>query len=132
MFRNFPCICGTFFLGNLSLGFEELSGVLAHLPVRPCFQQQQNNKGNLCFESVLITVGSHFSVLRSQVFCRILGRDFDDGRLLVGRFFCVPTLESALLWAITSAFSCLGDRSILARIVYLTIKDIAISFAEQT
>lgn len=123
-----------FFLGKFECGLRGAQWCgLAHLPVRPCFQQQQNNKGNLCFESVLITVGSHFSVLRSQVFCRILGRDFDDGRLLVvGRFFCVPTLESALLWAITSAFSCLGDRSILARIIYLTIKDIAISFAEQT
>lgn len=92
--QELPMHLWYFFLGKFEFGLRgaQCCG-LAHLPVRLCFQQQQNNKGNLCFESVLITVGSHFSVLQSQVFCRILGRDFDDGYLLVGRFFCVPTLE---------------------------------------
>lgn len=95
-----------FFLGNLSLGFKELCGIgeLTCCQVRPCFQQQQNDKGNVCFESVLVTVGSHFSVLRSQVFCRILGWDFDNGfqvlnsdrqawRQVPLSLFTSPTLE---------------------------------------
>lgn len=99
-----------------------------HLPARPCFQQQQNSKGVLCFESTLVIVRSYFSVL----FCRTLALDFDDRHMLVGRFFCSGFGNyNALLWAVTSAFSSLGYISILARIVHFTIKEIAISFDEQ-
>lgn len=100
----------------------------------PFHHQHQNSKRNLGFESVLVLVKVIFSVLQSWVICSTLVQDFDNRHMMVDRLFLCFDFGNynALLGAMTSTLSFMDCVSILARIVYLTIKEIAFSFDGQT